>query len=212
VGRRMRSLFSGGLELTEPLVAWLVSQHIGSDDGLFLASSMPVRDMDTFGDTQRESLPVEANRGASGIDGTIASAAGFALGLKRSVTLLMGDLAFLHDINSLALLGGLDSPVVVVLLNNNGGGIFSFLPVAGYGDVFESHFGTPHGMSFEAAATLFSLNYARPDSVSEFVEHYQRARSASGSTLIEVQTDRGQNVEVHRLLRESMLEEIGDGG
>lgn len=205
--RRLRSLFGSSPKLTEPLVAWLVSHHIDPEDGLFLASSMPVRDMDAFADCGRNFLPVEANRGASGIDGTIASAAGFARGLKRRVTLLIGDLAFLHDINSLGLLRSLDVPLVIVLINNDGGGIFSFLPIAAYADVFESHFGTPHGISFGSAAGLFGLDYACPDSVAAFVEHYQRARRASVSTLLEVRTDREENVRVHRLLRESMLED-----
>jgi len=210
VSRRMKAFFAGSSQLTEPLVAWLVSHRIDPGGALFLASSMPVRDMDAFADCQRESLPVEANRGASGIDGTIASAAGFARGLERRVTLLIGDLAFLHDINSLGLLRSPDVSMVIVLLNNNGGGIFSFLPIAEHGDVFESHFGTPHGMSFEAAAALFGLDYTCPDSVRSFVDQYERARCTSGSTLIEVRTDRRENLRVHRLLQESVLEAIAE--
>ena len=207
VQRRMRALFGSGLTLTEPLVAWLVSHHIDPDHGLFLASSMPVRDMDAFADSERGFLPVEANRGASGIDGTIASAAGFARGLKRPVTLLIGDLAFLHDLNSLSLVRHLAVPLVIVLLNNNGGGIFSFLPISQQTAVFESYFGTPHGIRFEAAAGLFGLDYAHPESADAFVENYQSALRASVSTLVEVTTERAENVRIHRWLRESVLED-----
>lgn len=77
--------------------------------------------------------PVAANRGASGIDGVVSTAAGFAEGLSRPVTLLIGDLSFLHDINGLNLLRSGESrpPLTIVLVNNAGGGIFSFLPIAG---------------------------------------------------------------------------------
>ena len=100
--------------------------------GSCVASSMPVRDLDTYAAAGGAPVPVAANRGASGIDGTVATAAGFARGLGRPVTLLIGDLALLHDLNSLAMLR--DVPVVVVVLNNDGGGIFSFLPVARHKD------------------------------------------------------------------------------
>jgi len=211
VRRRMDTVFRDSPLLTEPAVARLVSNYIGSDEGLFLASSMPVRDMDAFAVFEGEAVPVEANRGTSGIDGTLASAAGFARGLNRRVTLLIGDLAFLHDINSLGLLKTLDPPMVIVLLNNNGGGIFSFLPIAEHKDVFESHFAAPHGFTFAAAAALFELDYACPASVDEFVREYERARCAATSTLIEVSTDRQENVRAHRILLESMVREIDEG-
>jgi 2-succinyl-5-enolpyruvyl-6-hydroxy-3-cyclohexene-1-carboxylate synthase len=169
---------------------------------------MPVRDMDLFAAAEGAAVPVAANRGASGIDGTLASAAGFARGSERRVTLLIGDLAFLHDINSLGLLRSLDEPMVIVLLNNNGGGIFSFLPIAEHDDVFESHFGAPHGLTFEAAAALFELNYACPTSPDAFIRDYEAARSAPRSTLIEVRTDRRENVQAHRRLLEAVVAEV----
>ena len=205
VGRTLAACFSGHQDLSEPKVAWLVSRHIGAGEGLFLASSMPVRDMDTFGCPRPAPVEVGANRGASGVDGTIAAATGFARGLGRSVTLMVGDLAFLHDLNSLRLVHGLDTPMVIVVVNNDGGGIFSFLPIAGYPDVFERYFGTPHGMTFEHAAGLFGLAYARPASSDAFVQSYEEARCRTGATLIEVQTRRQDNYELHMSLREAAL-------
>ena len=103
VGRRLEEILSEDQNLSEPKAAWLVSRHIGAGEGLYLASSMPVRDMDTFGCPSPEPAVVGANRGASGVDGTIATAAGFARGLGKCVTLMVGDVAFLHDLNSLRL-------------------------------------------------------------------------------------------------------------
>ncbi len=97
--------------------------------------------------------PVSANRGASGIDGVLSTAAGFAAGLARPATLLLGDLSFLHDVNGLALLRSSEMapPLVVVLINNRGGGIFSFLPVAGAvgHEAFERLWGTPQNIDLE---------------------------------------------------------------
>lgn len=195
---------AGMEELGEPFVARLVSRHIPDGHGLVLANSMPVRDMDTFAATDGPSVPVAANRGASGIDGTVATAAGYARGLGRPVTLVIGDLALLHDLNSLAMLR--DLPVVVVALNNDGGGIFSFLPVVRREELFEPYFGTPHGLGFEAAATMFGLGYARPGTAPEFLEAYRAACSRASSTVIEVRTDRAANVALHR----DLLGGVGD--
>ena len=88
----------------------------------------------------------------------------------------------------------------MVVLNNDGGGIFHFLRVAEPETYFEKCFGTPHGMTFEAAAAQFSLTYSGPTSPEEFVEAYLQACFRGSATLIEVVTDRTQNREVHRHL------------
>ena len=180
-------------DLNEPFVARSVSRNV--PHGLVVASSMPVRDLDTYATAGGAPVPVAANRGASGIDGTVSTAAGFSRGLGGPVTLLIGDLALLHDFNSLAMLR--DVPVVVVVLNNDGGGIFSFLPVAEHKEFFEPYFGTPQGVGFEPAAEMFGLQYERPETTEEFVEFYSKACARDSSTLIEVRTDREENVRLH---------------
>jgi 2-succinyl-5-enolpyruvyl-6-hydroxy-3-cyclohexene-1-carboxylate synthase len=199
VGRYLDRISSR--EPNEPLVARFVSRNAPPEHGLVVASSMPVRDLDTYAATSGAPVPVAANRGASGIDGTVATAAGFARGLGRPVTLLIGDLALLHDLNSLAMLR--DVHVVVVVLNNDGGGIFSFLPIARHEEFFESYFGTPQGVGFEPAAKMFGLSYEHPATMEEFVEAYVSSCAHSSSTLIEVRTDREENVTLHhRILEE----------
>ena len=198
VGSVLDRALAGRERLDEPLVARLVSGEIHGGHGLVVASSMPVRDLDAFAVAGGAGVPVVANRGASGIDGTVATAAGFARGTGRPVTLLIGDLALLHDLNSLAMLRGL--PVTVVVLNNDGGGIFSFLPVSGHKTFFEPFFGTPQGVGFGNAAAMFGLRYEGPGSTGEFLSAYRKARSADGPSLIEVKTDRDQNVAIHREL------------
>jgi 2-succinyl-5-enolpyruvyl-6-hydroxy-3-cyclohexene-1-carboxylate synthase len=155
------------------------------------------------------SVPVAVNRGASGIDGNVATAAGFAHGLSRATTVLVGDLTLLHDLNSLLLVRNSRVPVTVVVINNNGGGIFSFLPIAQQGDLFEPYFGTPQNVSFEHAARMFNLNYNKPTTITEFESMYKATLGSDRSTLIEVVTDRQANYALHAALRERITATFG---
>ncbi|MBI3602700.1 MAG: 2-succinyl-5-enolpyruvyl-6-hydroxy-3-cyclohexene-1-carboxylic-acid synthase [Candidatus Omnitrophica bacterium] len=190
--------------INEITAARLVSQLIPRGSGLFVANSMPIRDMDFYADFKGSSVIVAGNRGASGIDGTIASAAGFARSLGQPVTLMIGDLAALHDVNSLAMLRDLLVPLVIVVLNNGGGGIFSFLPMAEHKDVFEKYFGTPHSYTFANAAAMFELNYVQPMDTKYFTKVYTQALKSPTSTVIEVVTSRQENVKIHKLLQQKL--------
>lgn len=201
-------LFEDEENLTEPLVARLISEKLHSDDALFVANSMPVRDMDAFATDAGPQAIVALNRGASGIDGIVATAAGFALGHRKRTTLLIGDLSLLHDLNSLAILCTLPEPLIVVVINNNGGGIFSFLPIATHTDVFETFFGTPHNLQFQHAARLFELQYYAPSTRSAFIEVYQDAIKSLKSTIIEVTTDRRNNHAVHKHIESEVRKAI----
>lgn len=203
VGARWRSLSDEDGPLTEPGLAALVSSLMPDEHALFLSSSMPVRDMDMYGLVSARAAPrVVANRGVSGIDGTVATAAGFARGSGRPVTLVVGDLALLHDLNSLSLLRESPVPVIVVVINNDGGGIFSFLPVAEATPHFEACFGVPHGLSgFSDAAALFDLDYACPETTTSFRELYGSVIASHASAVLEVRTDRQANLRVHRRIQ-----------
>lgn len=200
-------VFADTNRLTEPLVARLIAQHLPAGHGLCLASSMPVRDMDMYAPPGGAPARVAVNRGASGIDGTVATAAGFTEGLQAPVTLVIGDLALLHDLNSLALLR--DRPVVVVVVNNDGGGIFSFLPIARHTDVFEPYFGTPHGLTFAAAAALFGLAYHHPETPEAFLAAYVAACGRPAATLMEVTTNRKSNHALHQDLLTRVVAAVG---
>src|SRR5699024_6951993 len=106
-----------------------IKEEIPDDSILFVGNSMPIRDVDTFWFGSEKNIFISANRGANGIDGIISTAIGMASGGRR-VTLLIGDLSFLHSINGLLLAKRYQLPITIVIVNNNGGGIFSFLPQA----------------------------------------------------------------------------------
>lgn len=200
----LRQFARNGDDLNEPVLAHLISRNISPNHGLFLASSMPVRHMDLFADRRSAAVYVGANRGASGVDGTMATAAGFAAGLKRPVTLLIGDLAFLHDLNSLNYLSNAKYPVIAIVVNNNGGGIFSFLPIARFDQFFEKYFVTPHDLTFEQAAGMYGLVYYHPKTRQEFLSCYQQALDSEKSIILEVTTDRRENHDLHMKLARDM--------
>ena len=198
--------------LDEPTVARLVAAAAGGPPacGLFGASSMPIRDLDTFATPLPAGVAVAANRGASGIDGAVASAAGFAAGLERPVIALLGDLSLVHDLPSLSQLREVPAGLVIVVLNNRGGGIFSLLPLAqvrepGFDELFERYFATPPAVAFRDVAAAFAMHYARPRTPAELQRHLTvaAARAAEGAhTLLEVTTERAANAAVHAELRD----------
>ena len=104
----------------------------------------------------------------------------------RQVTLLLGDLSFLHDLNSLALLR--DLPVTLVLLNNDGGSIFSMMPVSRDGDLFKRYFQVSHGLNAEQAAAMFDIHYESPVECQAFAERYEQAKASDKPAIIEVKT------------------------
>lgn len=194
--------------LTEISAARLVSETIPEGHGLFLANSMPIRDMDAYAALRKDRIAPRCgmNRGASGIDGNIATATGFAQGLGAPVTLVIGDISFLHDLNSLTLLRSMQHPLHIVVVNNNGGGIFSFLPIAKEQDIFEKHFGTPQSYSIRSAAETFGIPYSNSSTNGQFLEHYRERCRSNTSGIIEITSSRKKNLTEHRTLNARLRE------
>lgn len=200
--------------LTEPQVVLAISETMmknGRNLPLFLSNSMAVRDSEFFlypSDCNALSS-VGVNRGASGIDGIISSATGFAEANDKHTALLIGDLAALHDLNSFHALSKSQSqsakrspPVTTVIVNNDGGGIFSFLPIASHGsDVnFEEFFGTPtNTFSFKRGADAFGLPFQVANDYVGFQAAFESSLLRSDSTVVEAKVvNRDVNVAVHR--------------
>ncbi|NQZ66686.1 MAG: hypothetical protein HRT89_01325, partial [Lentisphaeria bacterium] len=168
-------------EFNEYHVAVAISQSLGEQD-LFIGNSTPIR---TFNSIALPETTVASNRGASGIDGLIATACGFAYQRKNALTAVIGDLSSLHDLNSLALISRLDTAFILVIINNDGGGIFNFLPIR-ENENFERYFLSPHGMDFSSAAGMFKLAYQKCMNQSEFENAYKQALSSESKMIIEV--------------------------
>ena len=195
--------------LSEIAVARIVSAAAPGEGTLFLGNSMPIRDMDLYGAPRPEAPLVAVNRGASGIDGNIATAAGYADALRKPVTMVLGDLAFLHDLNSLSLAAKARQPFVIVVINNDGGGIFSFLPIAEKNLHFERYFGTPHGHGLGALCEGFGVAHVLATSKEDFAAAYTNALTQPGCTVIEARTDREHNRLLHRELEAALVAQLG---
>ncbi|HWC27063.1 MAG TPA: 2-succinyl-5-enolpyruvyl-6-hydroxy-3-cyclohexene-1-carboxylic-acid synthase [Solirubrobacteraceae bacterium] len=193
-------LGADGGRLSEPLVARELAARLPPDATLFVASSMPVRDVESFAAVRDDAPRVLSNRGANGIDGTVSSAYGAAAVASGPVVLLIGDVALAHDVGGLLAARRLRLPLTIVLLDNDGGGIFEFLPVAGERDAFEEHVATPHGLDFAHAAALYGCAYAEVQDVGALRAALDDALGGEGTTILRVASDRAANLALHREL------------
>ena len=175
-------------------------QKLTKDDALFVSNSMPIRDVDNL--LFDSEVEVYANRGANGIDGVISTALGMAV--HKRVTLLIGDLAFYHDMNGLLMAKLNDIHINIVILNNDGGGIFSYLPQKTAAEqYFERLFGTPTGLNFEYTAMLYDFSFKRLNNITDFS---QVSFSNMNSYIYEMITNREDNLEQHQLLYQKLSE------
>jgi 2-succinyl-5-enolpyruvyl-6-hydroxy-3-cyclohexene-1-carboxylate synthase len=197
----------GGGEITEPSLHLALGQAHVDGDLVYTASSMPIRDQETFLGPGEADVLFLCNRGANGIDGLVSSGIGAAHASGRPTTIVTGELGFLHDIGALAALRDVTTPVRIVVIDNGGGGIFHFLPQQSALDPaeFEALFGTPRAVSVERAAALFDLPYHRLESLADLP-----AALAADTGLIEVRTDRQTNVAAHRRVTERVLTAVPD--
>jgi 2-succinyl-5-enolpyruvyl-6-hydroxy-3-cyclohexene-1-carboxylate synthase len=193
----IEATLAGGL--SEPAVARALAT-LPAEVTVFTASSMPVRDVETFWPAREAPPRVLAHRGANGIDGTLAAAFGAAAAGARVVAHL-GDVALAHDLGALLCSSRLRVPLTIVLVDNAGGGIFDFLPVATQRDHYEEHVATPTGLDAERVAALFDLAY-------EPVTELAAIREAPG-TLLHVRTDRAANVALHRRVWDAVAARVG---
>jgi len=164
----------------------MLEEALGADDRLFVASSMPIRDLEWFYHPAGPGPEILCNRGANGIDGTVSTALGASLDGRRTV-LLCGDLAFLHDSNALLSAYGHPGDLTVVVINNQGGGIFNHLPVAGHAR-FEQLWGTPQATDL---GRLCAAHRVRHD-LAEGWASFRRLLEVRGKgvRVIELRTDR----------------------
>ncbi|MEY2975805.1 MAG: 2-succinyl-5-enolpyruvyl-6-hydroxy-3-cyclohexene-carboxylate synthase [Actinomycetota bacterium] len=189
--------------LTEPAVARAVADHLPRGGRLVVSSSMPVRDLEWFGGRRAAAI---ANRGANGIDGVLSTAVG--LGLDGApTTVLIGDMAFIHDANALWGVADRGVDLRVVVVDNAGGGIFSFLPQATElpEERFERLFGTPHTADVCAVAAAHGVPAHTVADRSGLVA----ALGEPGPWVCRVVSDRTANVAEHARLQAVAVAALG---
>jgi 2-succinyl-5-enolpyruvyl-6-hydroxy-3-cyclohexene-1-carboxylate synthase len=160
---------------------------------VFCGNSMAIRDLDAFSGSSAKPLTFYGNRGTSGIDGNVSTAAGIAC--SGPTVALLGDLSCTHDIGGLANLKGLD--LILLVINNGGGGIFEYLPQAALPE-FEHAWLTPSTINFAHAAQAWGIPHQRIESLAAFNAALDTALTTGGPHFIEVMIDRTQSVAQHR--------------
>lgn len=168
VGARLDDLLDATGDLTPQHVAVEVASALPPGGLLVVGASNPVRDLDLMVpryDVGARRMVV-ANRGLAGIDGSVSSAVGAALGRPRTTRAfaLLGDVTFLHDTTGLVL--GPDEPrpdLTIVVVNDDGGSIFASLEqgAPAHAGSFERLFATPHGVDLAALCAATGTTYAR---------------------------------------------------
>ncbi|HUF39432.1 MAG TPA: 2-succinyl-5-enolpyruvyl-6-hydroxy-3-cyclohexene-1-carboxylic-acid synthase [Anaerolineales bacterium] len=170
-----------------------VAAALPDGGSLFIANSLPVRHLDEFVRPVEKRLRVFCNRGASGIDGTISTALGVAAGTAGPLVLVLGDLAFYHDLNGLLAVRRLGVRASIVLIHNDGGGVFRRLPIADHGTEFRDLFLTPHGLDFEPAVRMFGIDFERVPGRRELRTALDRSIAGDRTRVIEIRTDSAEH-------------------
>lgn len=164
---------------------------------VLVASSMPIRDLDSF--YRHGPLRFYANRGANGIDGLVSTALGIAQH-HGDVLAILGDLAFFHDMNGLALAAAHRLNALFVIVNNAGGAIFSHLSQRTLPhETFETLFGTPHAIDFSGVHTLYGGTFRRVYDFTALREQFSTLLSLDGLRVLEWQvSSREDTVALHQ--------------
>jgi 2-succinyl-5-enolpyruvyl-6-hydroxy-3-cyclohexene-1-carboxylate synthase len=193
--------------LVEPQVTATLASHLPPGTPLFVANSMPVRDLEYFWPANERGVRVFFSRGANGIDGTLSTALGVAHGNERAV-LLTGDLALLHDTNGFLSVPQLRGSLTIVLVNNAGGGIFNHLPVAQFDPPFEKYWATPQAVDFAKLCSAYGVAHVAVGDVGQLAALVADL-PAAGVRVLEVRTERVRDAAFRKKLFADVAAQLG---
>lgn len=165
-----------------------ILDQLPDESNLMISNSLPARDFDYFAEYKNK-VKIFNNRGVSGIDGIISTAAGMAAVSDKPSFLIIGDLSFYHDISGLLALKKYNVPLVIILINNDGGGIFETLPIAKEEIEFDEYFKTPINIDFKSIVKGFGGNYKLAPSSTAFLKEIKSAQKKKSFTVIEITVD-----------------------
>ena len=200
VNFKLKKAFQGDLPDFEGKVAHLLSIHSPLNALIFVANSMPIRDLEWFWLNSQSDRVIFGNRGVNGIDGTLGTAIGIAHDSKKPSFLLTGDLAFLHDSNALLFADKFQGSLTIFVINNQGGGIFENLPISKEPE-FEKCFATPQKFDLRKLCEGFGVRHEHLSNWSDIIEKIKHP-SDSGIQIIEIQTDRKKDCQTRKCMLE----------
>ena len=184
---------------------------IKNNENFVIGNSMPIRYIDMLGSLNiNHHINMYSNRGASGIDGVIATSLGIAFKSKHQTTLLIGDLSFIYDQSSLMLAKQLKINLIIVIINNNGGGIFSLLPVSKEINkkIFTKYWTTPQNIDINNIANLYNCNYNKVQTMKDLYKSLTNARKNKGINIIDAQIDININKKVIKKINQRIKKGI----
>ncbi|XP_024934015.3 protein PHYLLO, chloroplastic isoform X2 [Ziziphus jujuba] len=226
VARELSFQIHAESSLTEPLVSRTISEALSTESALFIGNSMAIRDADMYGcgwsncsrgiattplDLELPShfILVAGNRGASGIDGLLSTAVGFAVGCNKRVLCVVGDISFLHDTNGLAILNQrtLRKPMTILVINNHGGAIFSLLPIADRVEpkILSKYFYTSHNVSISGLCMAHGVKHLEVQTKAELQDALFTSQREEMDSVIEVGGHIDNNAIFHSTLRKFAL-------
>ena len=219
---------SASENLTEAKAVHILCDFLAKDSEeiLYASSSLPIRHLEFFAAPANKPLRVLANRGANGIDGVISSACGAASESSSPTTILLGDLALLHDIGGLLTARQLGISLRLVVLNNNGGAIFSQLPIADAvdADTFTKFFLAPHNLDLSFVGNFPGVRHTRVSTEDELMSALSATNEKAGDTsdssgrepdrqseiaVIEIQTEASEHASVMKRCYEAVAAALG---
>jgi len=175
-----------------------IINSIPNNSNLIISNSTPVRDADFFSPTSEKNISVFTNRGASGIDGVISTSLGIAAAGTKPTFLIIGDLAFYHDLNSLQIAKKYDIPLTIILVDNNGGGIFNMLPITDYKNVFDKYFKTELNIDFKPIVKGFGGNYSLIKSWNNFNLKLNNFDMNHNFSVLHIKTDSEKSLAIRK--------------
>jgi 2-succinyl-5-enolpyruvyl-6-hydroxy-3-cyclohexene-1-carboxylate synthase len=200
---REERLFEGG-------VLSAVAEDAPDPATVMVSNSMPVRDLDRFGEPRSADLSVLGNRGASGIDGITSTGLGAGSATDDPLVVVTGDLAYYHDMNGLLAVARCGVDATIVEINNDGGGIFHMLPIEEFDPPFTEQFRTPHGLDYEPTGDLYGLDFERVGGLAAFRSAFRESVASEGTQVVEVTTDAEESHRFREELGERVADELGE--
>lgn len=202
IDRLKEKVFTNRLNEVGLLISLIRS--IPKNSNLFISNSLPVRDLDFFSPVLKKNIYIFQNRGASGIDGIISTALGVAFNSKRSSFLVVGDLSFYYDINSLAMASQFEIPLKIIVINNQGGRIFDYLPIAKHKKILKKYFQTPLNINLKLIAESFGIKYRSARSHNSYLKAISDIKKDNSCVILEVKC----NPELTKSLKEKFRKNI----
>lgn len=194
-----------------PVISKTLIEIIPNKSSLYLGNSTVIRCFDSYASEKiSKDIFIITHRGASGIEGFISAACGHSESKvfqndHSPTTLVLGDVAAIHDLNAFLMLSQKSRPLIIIIINNFGGGIFTLLPMK------ESHLlldtmTSPHHFHFESLSQGLEIPYQKVDNQDDFIEAYnlalERARGKENQTsVIEACFDNKNNMKVYKELK-----------